>query len=84
MSQPIHFQLESSGAVYSGFLYPETGRFSLDCNGSFVGTGHWFADGSVHGLPRRHQGAAKDIAAALAAAVNQRPPRLAAEHDGRT
>ncbi len=67
MTRPIHFSAQSGADLYTGFLYPDSGRFSLDCNGSFVGTGHYFAGGEVHGLDGRHRAACPVIAAALAA-----------------
>ncbi len=66
MTRPIHFSARSGTDLYTGFLYPESGRFSLDCNGSFVGTGHYFAGGAVQGLAGRHRAACAVIAAALA------------------
>ncbi|MBA3848088.1 MAG: hypothetical protein H0X45_15775 [Planctomycetes bacterium] len=67
MKRPIHLSARSGADLYTGFLYPDSGRFSLDCNGSFVGTGHYFAGGELHGLAGRHRAASAVIAAALAA-----------------
>ena len=76
MPRPIHFSVRSGADLYTGFLYPDSGRFSLDCNGSFVGTGHYFAGGEVQGLSGRHRGAARAIAVAL----TRHDPALRAPH----
>jgi len=67
VTRPIHFSARSGDDLYTGFLYPDSGRFSLDCNGSFIGTGHYFSGGEVHGLDGRHRAACSVIAAALSA-----------------
>ncbi len=66
VTRAIHFSARSGADLYTGFLYPDSGRVSLDCNGSFVGTGQYFAGGELHGLAGRHQAAIADIVAALA------------------
>ena len=66
MVRPIHFSVRYGADLYTGFLYPDSGRFSLDCNGSFVGTGQYVAGGEAHGLRGRHRAAASAIAHALA------------------